>query len=381
MTTRKPRFWTIMVVPNSEHSVRRFRLPSVAVQIGAITLGLFAATTLIFGYSYRNMAARMDELRDLRALAAEQKVQIEQMAKETESMQADLRRLEELDRQVRMMIEGQASLQMPQHSDTQVAAVEPSGADGFDQLDPEVLELPNFQNFRTLMSRLPYASPEPQLTVPEPAEEPGENSTPVSIAGRRPSDGGRALRTRGTLPSRGSFDRGRPSAQLQQVQQDIVVIKEEIGVRLNSLSQTAEDLSKHLAYLEARPSIWPAYGRITSGFGWRRNPFGGRSREFHDGWDIAAPYGTAIRATGKGRVVFSGWKNGYGKTVIIDHGYGLQTLYGHNSKNLVEVGDTVEKGQVIARIGSTGRSTGPHVHYSVIYEGTMVNPRPYLPQQ
>lgn len=380
MTPRKPRFWTIMVVPNSEHEVRRFRLPSVAVRIGAITFGLILVATFLFAYSYRSMTTRMTELRELRTLAAKQEVQIDQMAKETDSIQADLRRLGELDRQVRMMIQGQSALQMPQDFDGQFTAMDPSGSDGFSQLDPEIIELPSFRNIRTLTSRFPYAFPEPQLYVPIPAESPEEDSTPVSIAGRRPMDDERTWRTRGVLPSRAGFDRGRSTtAQLQQVQEDIVVLKEEIGVRLNSLSQTAEDLDKHLAYLEARPSIWPAFGRVTSGFGWRRNPFGGPDREFHDGLDIAAPYGTPIRATGKGQVTFSGWKNAYGKVIIIDHGYGLQTLYGHNSKNVSAVGDTVEKGQIIARIGSTGRSTGPHVHYSVIFRGSMVNPRTYLP--
>ena len=132
-------------------------------------------------------------------------------------------------------------------------------------------------------------------------------------------------------------------------------------------------------YIRNYPTIQPVAGRLTSGFGWRRNPMGGSGSEMHRGVDIAAPTGTSIRATGGGTVVFSGWNSGgYGNKVIIDHGMGIQTLYAHNSVNLVNMGDIVERGDVIARVGSTGRSTGPHVHYEVIVNGAAVNPERFF---
>jgi len=137
------------------------------------------------------------------------------------------------------------------------------------------------------------------------------------------------------------------------------------------------DVQARKAYLAALPTAWPVHGRITSAFGSRRSPFG-HYREFHDGLDIAAPYGTRIRAAGAGVVTFTGYLAGYGRTITIDHGYGLVTRYCHLSGILVKPGQEVSRGQVIGRVGSSGRSTGPHLHFMVLAGGTPVNPMRYL---
>lgn len=124
--------------------------------------------------------------------------------------------------------------------------------------------------------------------------------------------------------------------------------------------------------------IWPAAGPITSPFGWRTHPIFGTQR-FHSGIDIGADYGEPIRATDGGIVIYADWMGGYGKAVIIDHGAGISTLYAHSSELLVGEGQRVYKGQVIARIGSTGYSTGPHLHYEVRQNGSPVSPLSYLP--
>ncbi len=119
--------------------------------------------------------------------------------------------------------------------------------------------------------------------------------------------------------------------------------------------------------------IMPVNGRITSGFGLRHDPINGELRP-HGGIDIAVSEGTAIRAAASGRVVFSGFSRGYGNTVIIEHENGLSTLYAHNSANLVKVGDIVNQNSIIALSGSTGRSTGPHLHFEVRKGGTPIDP-------
>lgn len=151
----------------------------------------------------------------------------------------------------------------------------------------------------------------------------------------------------------------------------------EIEKRSVSLSELADFLEEQKLMLSSTPTIWPVKGWISSGFGYRISPFTGR-RVFHEGLDIATKYNTPLKATAKGIVVFSGRKAGYGKTVIIDHGYGYITKYGHNNKLLVKAGDKVNKGDIIAEIGSTGRSTGPHVHYEVLVNGIPVNPLKFI---
>ena len=124
--------------------------------------------------------------------------------------------------------------------------------------------------------------------------------------------------------------------------------------------------------------VWPAEGEITSPFGWRVHPIFGTQR-LHTGIDIGADYGDATRAADGGVVIHSDWMGGYGNAVIIDHGNGISTLYAHNSQLLVSEGQTVAKGQTVARVGSTGYSTGPHLHFEVRQNGTPVNPLNFLP--
>lgn len=124
--------------------------------------------------------------------------------------------------------------------------------------------------------------------------------------------------------------------------------------------------------------MWPASGPITSPYGWRIHPIFGTQR-YHSGVDIGANYGAPILAADSGIVIASGWMGGYGKAVIIDHGGGISTLYGHNSELLVSEGSRVQKGQMIARCGATGYATGPHLHFEVRKNGSPVSPMSYLP--
>lgn len=124
--------------------------------------------------------------------------------------------------------------------------------------------------------------------------------------------------------------------------------------------------------------MWPTSGPITSPFGWRTHPIFGTQR-FHTGIDIGADYGDAVVASDGGVVIYADWMGGYGKAVIIDHGGGISTLYAHNSELLVSEGQKVYKGQQISRVGTTGYSTGPHLHFEVREGGSPVNPLNYLP--
>jgi murein DD-endopeptidase MepM/ murein hydrolase activator NlpD len=171
-------------------------------------------------------------------------------------------------------------------------------------------------------------------------------------------------------------------------------------LRANRIDDVAQDLAKVLAELDDRkrklvlletlimerdlkshsvPEGWPLItgGVVTSKFGYRRHPVTGRS-SMHKGIDIAAKQGSDIVAMADGLVIFSGRKSGYGNIVEVRHANGLETRYAHNQRNVVKEGDLIRKGQVIAKLGSTGRSTGPHVHFEVRRNGEAVDPMRYL---
>ena len=167
---------------------------------------------------------------------------------------------------------------------------------------------------------------------------------------------------------------------LAETQEILDKLTHQIALQSKSLDTIAKLAREKEAMIQSIPSIKPvredklssSLGYL-SGFGWRIHPIH-RVRKFHKGIDFSAPHGTAIQATGDGVVVQAGRDGGYGNCVIISHGYGYQTLYGHMSKVDVSVGDRVKKGQRIGLIGSTGASTGPHCHYEVHVNGVVVNP-------
>jgi len=148
--------------------------------------------------------------------------------------------------------------------------------------------------------------------------------------------------------------------------------------RLASFQEIAWYYANKKTTINATPSIRPSKGAITSGYGYRMNPFGAESGGMHRGIDFADKPDSPIVATADGVVRHTGWTNGFGQAILIDHGFGYSTLYGHISGIKVKPGDVVKRGQVIATMGTTGMSTGVHVHYEVWRDGEPVNPRPYF---
>lgn len=143
---------------------------------------------------------------------------------------------------------------------------------------------------------------------------------------------------------------------------------------LVKLASNQEEMLKHIPAIQ--PILNKDLTRTASGFGWRIDPVY-RTRRFHEGMDFTAPIGTEIYATGNGTVRLAGWRQGYGNTVEINHGFGYKTLYGHMYKIHVKVGQKVNRGDVIGLVGSTGKSTGPHLHYEVHLRGKVMNPQQF----
>ncbi|MCB9764878.1 MAG: M23 family metallopeptidase [Alphaproteobacteria bacterium] len=152
--------------------------------------------------------------------------------------------------------------------------------------------------------------------------------------------------------------------------------------RLNHLEPRlgllAEDVEDMLSLTAAFPSFWPVDGVLTSGFGYRRSPINNR-RKFHSGIDISAPRGTRVHAASAGVVTMAQYNSGYGRMITIDHGYGVETRYAHNSSLFVKEGDWVDRGQIIATVGTTGQTTGPHLHFELTVDGQAIDPLEYLP--
>ncbi len=161
------------------------------------------------------------------------------------------------------------------------------------------------------------------------------------------------------------------------LQKQIDQIVQAIDLRRESQEEIQAFLSDQRSLLASKPKGWPSRGWMTSGFGMRRSPFSGKPK-MHEGVDIAASTGTPVYATADGIVSQAETVAGYGKLVVIDHGYGYKTYYGHNSKLNVKVGQKVRHSDRIASVGNTGSSTGPHVHYEVRLNGVPLNPRKYL---
>lgn len=144
-----------------------------------------------------------------------------------------------------------------------------------------------------------------------------------------------------------------------------------------SLQELQAYFQDQKSLLASTPSIWPARGWVTSDFGQRLDPYTA-DRVMHQGLDIAAPHGKEVFAPSDGTVVFAGLEGGYGNVIVIDHGYGIKTRYGHLAKIMVKSGEKVKRGAKIAAVGNTGRSTGPHLHYEVRVNGIPQNPRKFI---
>ncbi len=145
----------------------------------------------------------------------------------------------------------------------------------------------------------------------------------------------------------------------------------------SSFDRLEQAWGERLKVLASTPSLAPVSGFFSDGFGWRRDPIDG-SREFHKGVDIVASTGTPVRASADGLVTAAGRMAGYGAMIQVVHGFGMSTRYGHLSRVMVAPGQRVKRGDVIGLVGSTGRSTGPHLHYEVFRAGVQVDPRKYL---
>lgn len=320
-----PRCYTFMLIPHSHRTVLRIRIPISVIKIITVIIAMIMALAAVFTINYINMKNNMTELYRLRMVNQKQKKQLNVLEQKTSALSNKMSELKSLESEIREMLK---------------------------------LE----EGEKTTSSRIAGVSQISRGNTKRKFLNEGMGGSPATVFGLM------------ELPL---VERMNGAEKLARVGHAADEMDKQMDVMKIRLTKLKEDIKEWKAYLAAKPSIWPVYGRITSGFGFRRSPFSGR-REFHAGLDIGAPYKSPIRATGDGVVHYAGYKSGYGFTIIIKHGYGFETLYGHSSRLKVRVGQKVKKGEVIAYVGNSGRSTGPHVHYEVHVNGKLVNPVKYL---
>jgi murein DD-endopeptidase MepM/ murein hydrolase activator NlpD len=316
MPSRGEEDFTVLLIPHSARPMSTVRLSSRMLQICCVVIVIALMSLTVFAARYTQLVAHLHELQDLRTLTSAQEEQLRALTATTNDLTARLNQLAALDSDLRAMLKLEA---IP----------DPTGGVSLATVD------------RSVTMATGPSSQQPQAVQ--------------QIA----LDGAGLLADTGLLA--GTLD----------------VLQLEMEQRLVSLQELQVAAAEHVAYQAARPSIWPTQGVVTSRYGYRSSPTGDY-REFHPAIDISAPLGTPVVATGDAVVALTGWQSNLGNTVILDHGYNFRTVYGHVAKVAVSVGDRVKRGQVIAYVGSTGRSTGPHVHYEVHLHGKDVNPAPYL---
>jgi murein DD-endopeptidase MepM/ murein hydrolase activator NlpD len=333
--------YSLIVVADETSPIRRFDVRKDYVQRAAWGAAIAVCLLLFGGVDYVRVRADQGELQRLRAGNAEQLAKIDEFGETLSEVEANLVRLQSFERKVRIIANLPGSVATGGEDVTAV------GSETTGDLEAAA------------EGRQPLAAPAESAAEGSPTADASGEAEGVSGAGGVGGDDESVENRVGAL---------RQSAQrLGRI----------AGERELSLAELLEGLEGKRHHLASTPAIWPAKGWMTSRFGNRVSPFTG-ARQFHGGIDIAGARGTDVIAPARGKVTYAGKRGPLGRSVTIDHGYGIRTTYGHNDELFVKRGQEIERGQVIAALGSTGRSTGPHLHYVVEVSGKAVNPLNYI---
>lgn len=242
------------------------------------------------------------------------------------------------------------------------------------------LQLRTYQErIRKLDSRLDHLERiEHKLRVMTSLEDPSRNIAIGPLTERESPEIDQVFEeTDNEPPSPSSPDSDRREFEFRKIGFRLEKLEGEAKARELSLEELHALLDDQRSILNSTPSIWPTRGFVSSTFGYRVSPFTS-VKKMHEGLDVAAPKGTSVVAPADGVITYAGVKGAYGNLVVIDHGYGLVTRFGHLSKVLCEPGQQIKRGTAIAKVGNTGRSTGDHLHYEVRIDGVPVNPTRYI---
>ena len=320
--------YTVMVVSDDCSPVRRFQVAKRTLARLLMAVACVGLIACLGAWDYTQKWKDTWEIDSLRALSHEQEGRLQEIQQQVEQAELDLARVRDLERKIRI-----------------IANLPGATAVGGREVTEWVPTSETEGSGQGAQSARPLGVP----IGPTPLE------AETGLIGPREDE------------TAGLFELGSGLARLES----------EATARVESLELLLEALEIKGQRLASLPSVWPAQGWLTSGFGTRISPFTGRPQH-HAGIDIAARAGTDIISPARGRVHFVGRKGPMGNTLIVDHGFGVKTVYGHTQEIWVKPGQEVSRGQRIASIGSTGRSTGPHLHYVVEVDGRPRNPLDYI---
>ena len=308
---------TIMVVPDRHATVRKYRVPKAVIRLGVGAVVALLALVVVGAIHYFRLLDDASEVAMLREENLQLRTELMGVQERVAHLGATLERVERLDAKLRMLT----------------------------QLN----------------------DPERNLAIGPTDPETGTAAISSGDAAKLVAEVPPPLNTEGM-----SVDE-----VIELINMKLDTLTADARREETSLHELSEYFHDQRALLGAMPAIWPARGWVTSNFGMREDPFTG-ARKMHAGIDIAAQPGTPVYAPADGTVIYSGHEAGYGNLVIVDHGYGVQTFYGHLSESFVKAGQKVKRGDKIAAIGNTGRSTGPHLHYEVRIDGIPQKPTKFI---
>lgn len=322
---------TLYFVTSNESETKKLSLPVAYFKISLFFVGLFAVLLMAGFIDYFGLLAQSLENKKLKLENIELKNQFQVVEAKLDSLQSAIDRVTNVSNKLKLITDVQLKDR------------------------PEKL---NFPAAQVIGARVDGPSPRMSLDDLEKDDPVIDTETPLN-------------------PMKGEVASEKSSANYASLVIRIDQAVKDSNLREQSVIELWELLSDRQSLLAATPSIQPARGPIGSRFGYRIDPINGRQK-MHAGLDITAPPGTPVRAPADGIVSFAGWDDQFGKLVSVDHGYGVLTRYAHNSQIFVQVGQKVSRYDVIAAVGSTGRSTGPHLHYEVRVNGIAVNPANYV---
>lgn len=309
---------TILIIPEGSTGVKRITLPSFLPGILLASLGAFFLIYAFFLYDSFLPRMNLDESQKLWRDTRSQQAEIRHFAKKIAFMEEQARKLQEMEGRVKK----------------------------------ELKEINEMKRTTKITPAIPIKKP--QLI----------RKAEISLPGQQ------------------IYIHDRERARLvSHLYEELLELRKQAIQREHNLKEIGEYLRAQKSILIATPSLWPVMGRITSRFGETRQILSSGGTKPHRGLDIAAPVGTAILAPADGVVSFAGWGPQYGRFISINHGYGFSTMYGHLQEFSVKTGAKVRKGQMIGKVGLTGKTNGPHLHYVVCIHGNPVNPAPFLTQR